>query len=61
VIPAGLGLIIAVFAQSIDDGVDFCRHPTSRAADRASYLAIAGHEAVGKPIGGREPAAPQGE
>jgi hypothetical protein len=25
------------------------------------YLAIAGHEAVGKPIGGREPAAPQGE
>jgi hypothetical protein len=22
------------------------------------YLAIAGHEAVGKPIGGREPAAP---
>jgi hypothetical protein len=25
------------------------------------YLAIAGHEAVGKPIGGREPAALQGE
>jgi hypothetical protein len=25
------------------------------------YLAIAGHEAVGKPIGGWEPAAPQGQ
>ena len=30
-------------------------------ADAPLYLAIAGHEAVGKPIGGREPAAPQGE
>jgi hypothetical protein len=25
------------------------------------YLAIVGREAVGKPIGGREPATPQGE
>jgi hypothetical protein len=25
------------------------------------YLAIVGHEAVGQPIGGREPAAPQGK
>jgi len=25
------------------------------------YLAIAGHEAVGEPIGGWEPAAPQGQ
>ena len=30
-------------------------------ADPPLYLGIAGHEAVGQPIGGREPAAPQGE
>ena len=34
---------------------------TAAVKDGPLYLAIAGHEAVGEPIGGWEPAAPQGQ